>query len=84
MSEKLRETYAAGLLTLGYRRVDHSSQRYWVFRKYGVPFLFLGKAGAVRMGRSKRADLSFPVDPHFKQTLLQRGEAKLSEQLPLM
>lgn len=83
MTEILREKYALGLQTLGYHRLDLNTQRYWIFQKYGMPFIFLGKAGAVRMGRSKRVDLSFPARPDFKKSLLKRGEAKLAEQLPL-
>lgn len=76
MPKPLREQYAEAIEELGYRRMETRSERYWVFFKYDryrPPYLFVGKAGSVRGGRTKRFDLSFPLSPDAKASLLKKG-----------
>lgn len=79
MKQNLREKYEKGVLELGYQKLNTDTKRYWVYHKHGasMPYVFLGKAGAVRGGRTQRVDLSFPLSPSTKQHILMVGEFEL-------
>lgn len=77
----LREQYAKGLEAMGYKRVEGRTERYWVFYKDGVvgngSYIFLGKAGAVRVGSRNAVTDTFAVGEGRKREILRRaGEVK--------
>lgn len=72
--KSLRERYARALEATGFMRIPSRSERYWIYQRlrpgHSVRYVFLGRAGAVRGGRTLRTDLSFPLSPHVKEKLL--------------
>ena len=77
MKKTLREKYIAGLLALGYVRVDSRSSKFEVFAKPGtpVPFFFVGKAGSLRFSNVKRVDSSVRASDRTKARIIAEGEA---------
>lgn len=78
MAELLRDQYARGLEKLGYKRVEGRTNRFWVFHNEAArsmgPFVFLGKAGAVRYNSVQRIDGSFSAGDKLKAQLLAKAE----------
>lgn len=77
MKKTLREKYIAGLLALGYARIDSLSSKFEVFAKPGspVPFFFVGKSGSLRFSTLKRVDSSVPASVRTKAMIISKGEA---------
>ena len=78
MAKTLQEQYAAGLLAHGYTEMQTVSTRYRLFRKETGAWLWLGKAGSVRMSAVQRIDASRPVSQEGKDKILSwgRGESE--------
>ena len=69
----LRERYAVGLEDMGYQRdLDARSSKYWVFCNGGKKKIYLGKAGALRMGYTVAT--SYPLSHHGKTRVLNRAD----------
>ena len=69
----LRERYAVGLIDLGYRRDQNArSSKYWVFGGSGSQQVYLGKSGAIRIGRTVAT--SRPLSPTSKTKVLNRAD----------
>lgn len=64
----LRDTVAKALEAQGEKRVEYRSDRYWVYTRLVGGFYFLGKNGAVRVG--KTATDSIPLSENGRQVLL--------------
>lgn len=77
MKKTLREKYIAGLLALGYARIDSLSSKFEVFTNpdLPLPFFFVGKSGSLRFSTLKRVDSSIPVGGCTKAIIISRGEA---------
>lgn len=78
MAKTLQEQYAAGLLAHGYNEMQTVSTKYRVFRKETGVWIWLGKAGSVRMSAVRRIDASRPVSQEGKDKILSwgRGESE--------
>lgn len=75
MKKTLREKYIAGLLALGYVRVDSRSSKFEVFaKKDSSMFFFVGKAGSLRFSGVKRVDSSVPASDRTKAVVISKGE----------
>lgn len=70
MAKTLQEQYASALLSRGETEIHGRSSRYRVFTRsrHDDTFYFLGKAGALRAGRS--VSHSTPTSETFKELLL--------------
>lgn len=84
MAANLRERYAVGAEAMGFKRIETRSERYWVYRKPDWGFLFLGKAGAVRGGKTARVAMSFPLSPKTKEVMLSKADALEQKQPALI
>ena len=75
MKKTLREKYIAGLLALGYVRVDSRSSKFEVFANSNSSmFFFVGKAGSLRFSDVKRVDSSVPANDRTKTVVIAKGE----------
>jgi hypothetical protein len=77
MKKTLREKYIAGLLALGYARIDSLSSKFEVFTKAGssATFFFVGKSGSLRFSTVRRVDSSVPASDRTKIAIISKGEA---------
>ena len=65
----LRERYEEGLITLGYTKDENApTRKYIVYKKEGRQNIYLGKSGAVRVGRIVSA--THPLNDRAKHRLL--------------
>ncbi len=64
----LRETVAKSLEALGEKRVTAKTEKFWVYTRSTGGFYFLGKNGAVRVGRT--ATDSIPLSEPVRRALL--------------
>lgn len=78
MARTLQERYAAGLLARGCEEMQTVSTKYRVFRKGTGAWIWLGKAGSVRVSAVRRIDASRPVPQEGKDKILSwgRGESE--------
>ena len=66
----------AGLESKGFREVDHTT-KYRIYRKGEGTLFYVGKAGALRAGRTVRD--SMPVPDRIKKGVLACGERELQK-----
>jgi hypothetical protein len=76
----MKEKFAAALERLGEHKVESRSSRYEVYSRARGGFYFLGRSGALRVGRN--AATSRPVNERFKASLIASLEpVRLSDAL---
>ena len=76
MAKTLQEQYMVGLLARGYKEMQTVSTKYRVFRKGTGVWIWLGKAGSVRMSAVRRIDASRPVSQEGKDKILSWGRGE--------
>ena len=75
MKATLQTRYAAGLAALGYKPAPTKSTKYLLMQDRGglvgwPQFIFLGKAGSVRVSPIARRDFSHPASSARKTAIL--------------
>ena len=71
----IRDRYEAGLVAIGWSLINGASSKYKTFVKTGKDRkVFLGKSGAVRIG--KNSTNSIPVQDRTKEILIDASEGK--------